>query len=114
VFLFPSGLFQRGNLNNPDFERIACSIQTDPLPNGAVCHNALMQVYAAGAPLTWHERQRQEEGLDALMATAGAMRPGSSVPDGLYGWMAAYNVTLCPVCRAGVCRRCRDCGRVAV
>jgi hypothetical protein len=104
VFLFPSGLFQRGNLHNPDFERIACSIQTDPLPNGAVCHNAPMQVYAADAPLTWHERQRQAEGMDAFASMIQAMSPASSVPDGRYGWMAAYNVVLCPSCRAGVCR----------
>jgi len=43
-----------------------------------------------------------------------AMRSASSVPDGRYGWMGAYGVTLYPACRAGVLRgsHCPGCGRV--
>jgi hypothetical protein len=75
-----------------------------------------MQVYASGAPLSWQERQRQAEGMEAFAAMIQALSPASPVPDGRFGIMRACGVALCPACRAGVVRgsRCRGCGRVAV
>jgi len=71
--------------------------------NGAVSYLP-PQVYAAGAPLSWRERQRRAEGLHALASLAEAMRPASAVPEGRYGIMRAYGVVLCGPGRAGVAR----------